>query len=194
VRRSRPDRPSEGGARFRGSARGDTGADADEAERGDAAGEPAAPTEDPVECERRAVALLARREHSRRELERKLAARGFPRGLVGETLDRLEQNGLLSSQRFISGFIASRAERGSGPAKIRAELVQRGIRPDDADAALREADEDWAALARRVRAKRFGASPPAEYAERARQARFLRGRGFEPEHIDAALEVGADSD
>jgi len=147
-----------------------------------------------AECERRAVALLARREHSRRELERKLAVRGFAPPVVAETLDRLEQNGLLSSLRFVSGFIAARAERGTGPAKIRAELVQRGIPPAEAEAAVRESDEDWAALARRVRSKRFGAAPPRDYAERARQARFLHGRGFEPEHIDAALEVGADSD
>lgn len=147
-----------------------------------------------AECERRAIALLARREHSRRELERKLAARGFSPPVVAETLDRLERNGLLSSLRFISGFIAARAERGTGPVKIRAELVQRGIPSDEAAAAVREADEDWAALARRVRSKRFGADPPRDYAERARQARFLHGRGFEPEHIDAALEVGADSD
>jgi len=151
-------------------------------------------SDDAAECERRAVALLARREHSRRELERKLGARGFAPPLVAETLDRLEQNGLLSGQRFVSSFIASRAARGSGPAKIQAELVQRGIPPDEAAAALRAAEEDWAALARRVRAKRFGEPPPREFAERARQARFLRGRGFDAELIDAALEVGADSD
>ncbi|HEX6992825.1 MAG TPA: regulatory protein RecX [Gammaproteobacteria bacterium] len=192
MRRSRPDGSTGGTARFRASA--DIGDDAEEdpVEAADEGGRSTA--DEAAECERRAVALLARREHSRRELERKLAVRGFRLPLVAETLDRLEQSGLLSGQRFISGFIASRAERGSGPAKIRAELAQRGIRPDEAAAAIAAADVDWAALARRVRTKRFGDPPPRDYAERARQARFLNGRGFEPEHIDAALEVGADSD
>jgi len=190
VRRSR--RKGSTVARFRESA--GRGADGDDEldetpDDGSSSG-----ADEAAECERRAVALLARREHSRRELERKLAVRGFGAGIVAETLDRLEQKGLLSSQRFISGFITSRAERGSGPAKIRAELAQRGIRPDEAAAAIAAADVDWTALARRVRMKRFGGPPPRDYAERVRQARFLHGRGFEPEHIDAALEVGADSD
>ena len=147
-----------------------------------------------AECEKRAVGLLARREHSRAELERKLAARGYEAEVIRTTLDRLEQSGLLSGRRFVTTFIASRAARGSGPDKIRAELVQRGIRPDDAAAAVRDADEDWIELARRARTKRFGAAPPGSFEERARQARFLRGRGFTAGQIDAALEVRADSD
>src|SRR5690606_38281936 len=98
---------------------------------------------------------------------------------IAETLDALEQQGLLSGRRFIETFIAARAARGAGPAKIRADLMQRGIRPDEAAAGVRAAGEDWAALARRVRAKRYGEPPPKDYAERARQARFLHGRGFE---------------
>lgn len=147
-----------------------------------------------ADCEKRAVGFLARREHSRFELERKLAARGFDSAVIADTLDRLEQAGLLSGQRFMTSFIASRAARGSGPEKIRAELMQRGVRPDEAAAALSAADEDWRALARRARAKRFGEAPPGTFEERARQARFLRGRGFRPDEIEAALEVGPDCD
>src|SRR5690606_28557658 len=59
--------------------------------------DPADPADaaDLADCERRAVGLLARREHSRLELERKLASRGYGRGLITETLDGLEQSGLL---------------------------------------------------------------------------------------------------
>jgi regulatory protein len=148
----------------------------------------------PFSCEHRAVALLARREHSRVELERKLAARGFSADVIAEALDGLEQKGLLSGQRFMASFITARAARGCGPLKIRAELAERGIREDDAGAAIRAAGEDWRALARRARSKRFGEPPPRDFAERARQARFLRARGFDAEQIDAALELGADSD
>lgn len=150
--------------------------------------------EDPAACERRAVGLLARREHSRAELEHKLAARGFERALIAETLDRLEQSGLLDGQRFIGSFIESRAARGVGPARIRAELAQRGIRPAEAEAALAADERDWAALARQARVKRFGAEPPADFAERARQMRFLQYRGFDAAQIDAALEAGGDCD
>ena len=49
-------------------------------------------------------------------------------------------------------------------------------------------------LARTTRAKRFGAEPPRDYAERARQARFLEYRGFDGAAVRAALELDADSD
>ena len=145
--------------------------------------------EDLAACERQAVSLLARREHSRLELERKLASRAFPKGMIAETLDRLEQNGLLDGQRFMESFIESRAARGLGPVRIHAELAQRGIAANDAVAALKAAGQDWRAIARRVRAKRFGAERPVELKERARQARFLQYRGFDASQVDAALEA-----
>ncbi len=149
--------------------------------------------EDPAACERAAVALLARREHSRRELERKLRARAFAADLVASTLDRLEGQGLLDTGRFIESFIGARAARGFGPVRIRAELAERGADPGHAAAALAEAERDWAALAAHVRRKRFGAEPPREFEERARQARFLQYRGFDPGDIEAALDLGAES-
>ncbi|HEX7080769.1 MAG TPA: regulatory protein RecX [Gammaproteobacteria bacterium] len=154
----------------------------------------AADRDDPAACERQAVALLARREHSRLELERKLAARGFPQALIASTLDGLEQKGHLDGQRFMETFIDSRAARGVGPLRIRAELAQRGVASAAAAAAVAASAEDWSAIARRVRAKRFGPEPPRDRAERARQARFLQYRGFDAAQIDAALEVDADSD
>ena len=62
------------------------------------------------------------------------------------------------------------------------------------EAGLDAAAEDWAALAREVRRRRFGLSPPGDYAERARQARFLQYRGFSNEQIRAALGPGEDTD
>jgi regulatory protein len=149
--------------------------------------------DDAAACERAAVALLARREHSRRELERKLEARAFGPEVVASTLDRLEQTGLLDGLRFIEGFIDSRAARGVGPRRIRAELVERGIETAAADAALGQSAHDWAAVARRVRVKRFGAKLPADFKERARQVRFLQYRGFDADHTDAAFAADDDA-
>lgn len=149
---------------------------------------------DPGACERQAVGLLARREHSRFELARKLSARDYPRALIDETLDRLEQQGLLSGERFTISFIESRAARGVGPDRIRAELGQRGIDAGDAERLLAELDHDWRRAAREARVKRFGADLPPTYEERARQMRFLQSRGFSSAQIHAALEVDADSD
>jgi regulatory protein len=145
-------------------------------------------------CTRAALGLLARREHSRRELWRKLAARGFPADLATRVLDELERTGALADARFTDSFVRARIAKGQGPQRIRAELAQRGVADDEAEGVLRAADVDWLATIRAVRAKRFGPELPSDYAERARQARFLQYRGFDAAQIRAALECDADSD
>ena len=150
--------------------------------------------QDEAACRRLALDLLARREHSRLELERKLAARGFEDGAIGAALDRLEAANALSTARFGESFVRSRVARGQGPARIRAELEQRGVSGGAAAELLAEAEVDWIAAAREARRKRFGPVPPADYTERARQARFLERRGFDGAAIRAALDLASDSD
>jgi regulatory protein len=145
-------------------------------------------------CTRAALGLLARREHSRRELARKLGTRGFPDDVVSRALDELARTGALAEARFTESFVRSRIGRGQGPQRIRADLAQRGIGDAEAEGVLRAADVDWLATIRAVRAKRFGPEPPRDYADRARQARFLQYRGFDSAQIRAALEFDADSD
>ena len=145
-------------------------------------------------CTRAALGFLARREHSRRELMRKLATRGFPDDVVSRALDELERTGALAEARFTESFVRSRISKGQGPQRIRAELAQRGIADDEAAEVLRAADVDWLTTIRAVRAKRFGPELPRDYAERARQARFLQYRGFDSAQIRAALEFDANSD
>ena len=152
------------------------------------------PDLDAPACRRRALDLLARREHSRYELERKLAARGFSAELIAPTLDRLEHEGLLAEARFTESFIRTRVAKGQGPKRIRAELAARGIDETEAEALLAASGVDWAAAAAEVRRKRFGAERPADFKQRARQARFLDYRGFDGAAIKAALEVPGDSD
>src|SRR3546814_21124082 len=71
--------------------------------------------------------LLARREHGRVELARKLRQRGAPPELIEQALDRLCEQGLLSESRYLESFVRSRANAGYGPLRIREELAQRGL-------------------------------------------------------------------
>ena len=102
--------------------------------------------------------LLARREHSRLELERKLEARGLESGAVAQALDELECDGLLDDGRFAESFVAARARKGQGPVRIRAELRERGVDEADTARGLAEAGADWNEIAARARSKRFGRS------------------------------------
>lgn len=134
--------------------------------------------------------LLARREHSRRELGEKLAAKSFDPDTIREVLDELEREGLLSSGRFAESFVASRAARGQGPVRIARELAERGVEsPGDW---LDDPRHDWNRLAREARRKKFGAALPTVYKEKARQARFLEYRGFSHDQIRQALGVDDD--
>jgi regulatory protein len=143
-------------------------------------------SEDGSACRRRAMDLLARREHSRLELERKLAARDFGEVLIGEVLDALEQDGLLSADRFAESFVAARYARGQGPRRIRRELAERGVASPERF--LDDERFDWDAQAREARARRFGRELPGTLAEKSRQARFLEYRGFGHDQIRQALE------
>ena len=138
-----------------------------------------------------AMDLLARREHSLAELREKLAAREFDPEEIEAALAGLARQGLASDARFTEGFIAARIRKGQGPIRIRAELAERGIDAEAIARALAEA-ADWLALAREVRARRFGAAAPKDFRERARQSRFLQYRGFAADQIRAAM--GGDDD
>jgi regulatory protein len=134
-----------------------------------------------------ALALLAGRDFGRAELARRLERRGYPEGVVAAVVERLVAERLLSETRFVEQFIRQHAGRGHGPVRIRAELRDRGVPEDEIEAGLEAAGEDWAAVARDARRRRFGLSPPDDYPGRARQARFLQYRGFSSEQIRAAL-------
>lgn len=134
-----------------------------------------------------ALRLLARREHSARELRRKLREKGHPQESVDSVLAELQQERLLDDTRFADALIASRIGRGQGPMRLLAELRERGVAEAIAEQALAEAECDWTALAATVRRKRFGAAAPADYPQHAKQARFLQYRGFTSEQIRHAL-------
>jgi regulatory protein len=148
---------------------------------------------DKASCTRLALDLLARREHSRQELKRKLGARDFSADTIEATLAELTTSGALAEARFTESFVRTRAARGKGPVRIRFELAERGIAADDSAAVL-DGEQDWHALARAVRVKRFGPTLPKDYKERARQARFLQYRGFDAAQIKSALAGDDDSD
>ncbi|MGE5162372.1 MAG: recombination regulator RecX [Betaproteobacteria bacterium] len=136
----------------------------------------------------RAVACLARREHSRAELAAKLR-----RGLtadddpaeVDRVLDALERDKLLSDERYAGTLTRARAER-FGDARIRFDLKSSGVKPETAERAVSALKGTELERARAVWTRRFG-ELPATQQERARQARFLQSRGFSAESIGKVL-------
>lgn len=143
---------------------------------------------DPARIRASALRLLARREHSTQELTAKLLARGYEPGPVADAVGALAAGNLVSDARFVEEFVASRLRRGTGPAKIREELRGRGVDTVRVDAELAGHRDAWVVNAEHVRRKRFGAALPRDYAQRARQARFLQQRGFTAEQIRQVMK------
>ena len=132
---------------------------------------------------------LARREHGRSELLAKLEKAGFEPDISQEAVAQLVEDGLQSDERFVEAFVRSRIGQGKGPARIRAELREHGVVGSLIDTGLENAEQDWFALAREVRLKKFGAARPPDFKEKARQMRFLQSRGFDTDQIQAAVSA-----
>ncbi|MEZ5502052.1 MAG: regulatory protein RecX [Halioglobus sp.] len=129
-----------------------------------------------------AMNLLARREHSLRELRDKLKRRFANLAVIDEQLSRLAEEGLQSDARFAQSYARQRIDRGYGPLRMREELRERGVTESDIDSALQELAVDWRVLAGAVLQKKFGVHPPEDFTEKARRARFMQYRGFAMEH------------
>jgi regulatory protein len=137
----------------------------------------------------RAVALLARREHSRAELARKLARHAESEAEVAAALDELTRRKLLSDGRYAAARSETLARK-FGAARVVRELRDKGVATPALETIERDLKASELERARAVWQKRFGA-PAGNAADRARQARFLQARGFSFEvirHILRELE------
>ncbi len=145
----------------------------------------------------RALRYLAQREHSRVELERKLAryVEDLPEAPAGAqiaaALDELAAKGLLSEARAAESVLTSQGRR-YGVRRLKQTLQGKGLASELVAQTLQQARATELDRAREVWRRRFGA-PPADAAERARQMRFLAGRGFEGEVIRRVVQ-DADED
>ena len=138
----------------------------------------------------RALKLLAVREHSRQELERKLAAKEPDSAEVKQALDDLQARGFLDEQRVVDSIVHRRAAR-VGVGRIRQELQAKGIDAERVALAVASLHASEFERAREVWRKKFGALPE-DAAQRARQARFLAARGFGGEVIRRVLNTPDD--
>lgn len=132
----------------------------------------------PTDIRRAAMDLLARREHSRRELFQKLALRFSNRDLIDRVIDRLCDERLQSDARYAEAYLHARAQRLYGPKRIKAELKERGISDEIIAVAFNQADIDWQANLRQLEINKFGRKPPANLLEKAKRIRFMQYRGF----------------
>lgn len=140
----------------------------------------------------RALRHLARREHTRHELALKLAPHAGSEAEVAQILDDFTQRGWLSERRAAEQIVHARRGR-YGPARIRRDLEAKGVPAEAAAGVLAALKDGELEAARAVWKKKFR-MPPADAAERAKQMRFLLGRGFGSEVIVKLFRGVGDDD
>lgn len=153
----------------------------------------------PPSLKGRALRLLSLREHSRSELDRKLRVHETASGELARALDDLQAKGLINEQRVIESVVHRRSGK-LGAARIRQELLGKGLPPAAVKEAVRGLQATEIERARAVWRRKFGVVASTSQAsgisaaDRARQARFLGSRGFGTETIrrvvSGALEDG----
>ena len=140
----------------------------------------------------RALRYLAQREHSRAELERKLARHvqdsepDDARLQISQALDQLAAAGLLSEARAAQSVLSSQGPR-FGSRRLKHLLQSKGIEAEWVDATLQQARGTELERAREVWRRRFG-TVAADATERAKQMRFLAGRGFDGDVIRRVVQ------
>ena len=132
-----------------------------------------------------AIRLVARREHTRLELTKKLIVRGFERGDVDTLLNYFEEKGWLDERRYIDIFLRAKRCR-YGSLKLIRELEVRGISRDLIEEVRPGIQSGELDAAQGVWQKRFGVQPKNS-TELAKQIRFMQSRGFEQEVIKSVV-------
>jgi len=143
----------------------------------------------PADVYGKALGLLARREHSVRELKQKLAVRGHAAAEAGAAIDRLTQQSYQSDERFAASLARKRAAQGYGPQRIHAELKSHGLADPAIRAALTSLDIDWAVSAAAQLRRHAGSRAPAD---RGKRAQFLLRRGFDAATVRAVTRAEMD--
>lgn len=140
------------------------------------------------DCHDKALELVARRPHFRRELDQKLSRRGFSRDEIESTLEALSQTGLLDDLAHARDLaVGPLARKDFGPRRVRAELMRRGVEEEVAERVVSEIFSEPEEEFRRAReAARKQSGAPA--VDDSRLGRYLDRKGYSKSVILRILE------
>ena len=132
--------------------------------------------------------LLARREHSQKELLNKLLLRGFGKDDILVVIDEFALQGWQSDSRYAESYARSRILKGYGPVWISYELKKNGIEAVDLEDIVCKTAGSWLELLEQVYTKKYGHDLRIDRNEWAKRSRFLMQRGFSGTMISALFD------
>lgn len=135
-----------------------------------------------------ALWLLGAREHSSKELQQKLARKGYEQQAIDDAIQYLMDLNYLSDERYAEAFSRSKAAKPLGKQRILNELRMKGIPEQMAKQALNSLEVDWFELALELKQRKFGYTVEKDFKARAKQTRYLVYRGFSFDEVKYATE------
>lgn len=136
-----------------------------------------------------ALGLLVRREHSQRELKRKLKDRGKESEEIATALEKLSRQDFQNDERFAFALAQSRQSAGYGPNRIRAEMHQHGLGAELAERAICGLGCDWLESAKELVSRRFLRKIQSDPMQARKSVDFLLRRGFDMKTAYAASRI-----
>jgi regulatory protein len=132
--------------------------------------------------------LLARREHSQKELLNKLLVKGLAKDDILAVIDELAQQGWQSDSRYAESYTRHRIQKGYGPIFIAYELRKNGIDAVNFEDIMQKMSDSWMELLEQVYIKKYGHDLLLDRNEWAKRSRFLMQRGFSGTMISALFD------
>jgi len=134
----------------------------------------------------KALDILSRREHSKKEVFQKLKSKFSELDLINDVISKLLDNNLIDDKRFAEHYVAARKRKGFGSKKIGYELMTKGIDESISTLVINESG-DWDSLASNVFHKKFKSGISDDFKIKAKQKNFLINRGFSFEEIESVF-------
>jgi regulatory protein len=144
--------------------------------------------QDGKKIKKECLRLLTRREHSRKEIQDKLAIKGYDRSQVLVVIDELAQESWQDDVRFAESYARVRSQKGFGPVRIAYELKQQGIERGTVDKVLRATTDNWMTILEQAYNKKYPETVVMDNSERTNRIRFLQQRGFSSAMIHDLLK------
>tara|TARA_B100001029_G_C14991249_1_gene412181 strand:+ start:406 stop:858 length:453 start_codon:yes stop_codon:yes gene_type:complete len=134
----------------------------------------------------KALDLISRREHSKKEIRDKLLIRFDDKDVINSVINKLNSNNLIDDYRFAELYVISRKRKGFGPKKIAFELLGKGIN-DSVSKEIISNEGGWNQTAKKVFTKKFKEGPCQEPKLKLKQKTFLQNRGFTFKEIESVF-------
>ena len=141
--------------------------------------------DNPRDIRKKIMDFLSRREHSKKEIYKKMLDKVNSLEILEEEIKKLEKDGILDDERFAEQYLYSLVKRGLGPLRINKYLQEKGVDSHLINTLLK--DLDWQDLAKEVLLKKSKYQIPPKEEDVVKLKKFLNYRGFEYYDIERAF-------